>query len=61
MHRLGQTRETTVWKLVMDGSIEERVLDIQAKKRELVDLAFHDKVREQKETSRLDDVLQLLS
>ncbi|KAI1767745.1 SNF2 family N-terminal domain-containing protein [Hypoxylon sp. FL1150] len=61
VHRLGQTRETTVWKLVMDGSIEERVLDIQAKKRELVDLAFQDKVREKKETSRLDDVLQLLS
>ncbi|KAI0160917.1 SNF2 family N-terminal domain-containing protein [Hypoxylon sp. FL1284] len=61
VHRLGQTRETTVWKLVMDGSIEERVLDIQAKKRELVDLAFQDKVRKRKETSRLDDVLQLLS
>ncbi|KAI4867462.1 SNF2 family N-terminal domain-containing protein [Hypoxylon rubiginosum] len=61
VHRLGQTRETTVWKLVMDDSVEERVLDVQAKKRKLVDLAFSDKVREQKEASRLDDVLQLLS
>ncbi|KAI1410851.1 SNF2 family N-terminal domain-containing protein [Hypoxylon sp. FL1857] len=61
VHRLGQTRETTVWKLVMEDSVEERVLGIQAKKRELVNLAFHDTVREQKETNRLDDVLQLLS
>ncbi|XXG98117.1 hypothetical protein Hte_004437 [Hypoxylon texense] len=61
VHRLGQTRETTVWKLVMNDSVEERVLDIQAQKRELVNLAFQDKVREQKEASRLDDVLQLLS
>ncbi|KAI1214140.1 SNF2 family N-terminal domain-containing protein [Annulohypoxylon truncatum] len=61
VHRLGQTRETTVWKLVMDGSVEERVLGIQGKKRELVNLALNDRVREQTETSRLDDVLQLLS
>ncbi|KAI1136949.1 SNF2 family N-terminal domain-containing protein [Hypoxylon sp. FL0543] len=62
VHRLGQTRETTVWKLVMEDSVEERVLGIQAKKRELVNLAFQDKAREQKETgNRLDDVLRLLS
>ncbi|KAI8963341.1 SNF2 family N-terminal domain-containing protein [Daldinia sp. FL1419] len=61
VHRLGQTRETTVWKLVMDDSVEERVLSIQARKRELVSLAFQDKAREQRETGRLDDVRQLLS
>ncbi|KAI1807585.1 SNF2 family N-terminal domain-containing protein [Daldinia bambusicola] len=61
VHRLGQTRETTVWKLVMDDSVEERVLNIQTRKRELVSLAFQDKAREQKETGRLDDVRQLLS
>ncbi|KAI1105178.1 SNF2 family N-terminal domain-containing protein [Jackrogersella minutella] len=61
VHRLGQTRETTVWKLVMDESVEERVLGIQDKKRELVSLAFQDKAREKKETNRLDDVLQLLA
>ncbi|KAI1376930.1 SNF2 family N-terminal domain-containing protein [Hypoxylon crocopeplum] len=61
VHRLGQTRETSVWKLVMGGSVEERVLDVQARKRDLVSLAFQDKAREQKETGRLDDILQLLS
>ncbi|KAI1482385.1 SNF2 family N-terminal domain-containing protein [Daldinia eschscholtzii] len=61
VHRLGQTRETTVWKLVMDDSVEERVLSIQARKRELVSVAFQDKAREQKDTGRLDDVRQLLS
>ncbi|OTB05505.1 hypothetical protein M426DRAFT_56783 [Hypoxylon sp. CI-4A] len=61
VHRLGQTRETTVWKLVMDKSVEERVLDIQSKKRELVNVAFQEKAREQKQANRLDDVLRLLS
>ncbi|KAI0882796.1 SNF2 family N-terminal domain-containing protein [Annulohypoxylon maeteangense] len=61
VHRLGQTRPTTVWKLVMDGTIEERVLSIQSKKRRFANLALNDKVREQKETSHLEDVMQLLS
>ncbi|RDA82962.1 hypothetical protein CP532_0874 [Ophiocordyceps camponoti-leonardi (nom. inval.)] len=33
VHRLGQTRETTVWRLVMENTVEERVLTIQAEKR----------------------------
>ncbi|KAI1094882.1 SNF2 family N-terminal domain-containing protein [Rostrohypoxylon terebratum] len=61
VHRLGQTRPCTVWKLVMDGTVEDRVLRVQAKKRELMNLALNDRAREQKETGRLDDVLQLLS
>lgn len=43
VHRLGQTRETTVWRLVMEGSVEESVLDIQADKRELVGKAFQER------------------
>ncbi|KAL7628068.1 hypothetical protein AAE478_002264 [Parahypoxylon ruwenzoriense] len=61
VHRLGQTRETTVWKLVVEDSVEERVLRIQARKRELVNMAFQDKVRVQKEAKHLGDVLELLS
>ena len=40
VHRLGQTREVNVWRLVMGGSIEERVLDVQGEKRRLMGRAF---------------------
>ncbi|VDL71494.1 unnamed protein product [Nippostrongylus brasiliensis] len=35
VHRMGQTREVHLHKIVMKGSIEERVLDLQMKKMEL--------------------------
>lgn len=43
IHRLGQKKETNVFRLVMNGSIEERVLDIQEEKMKLMSLAFADK------------------
>ncbi|GAB1318601.1 Rad5-like protein (SNF2 family domain-containing protein) [Madurella fahalii] len=62
VHRLGQTRPTTVWRLVMEGTVEERVLDIQAEKRELVNKAFQEKSANQKKTeTRMADVLKLLA
>lgn len=63
VHRLGQTRETHVYRLVMENTIEERVLDIQREKRELVGKAFQekqDKKRKVKET-RMADIMKLLS
>lgn len=62
VHRLGQTRETTIWRLVMEGTVEERVLDIQVDKRKLVNQAFQertDKKKKAKET-RVADVAKLL-
>lgn len=63
VHRLGQTRETTVWRLVMENTVEERVLDIQKEKRELVSKAFseQDGKRKKAKESRMGDVLKLLS
>ncbi|KAL2018517.1 hypothetical protein VTK56DRAFT_802 [Thermocarpiscus australiensis] len=63
VHRLGQTRPTTVWRLVMEGTVEERVLDIQAEKRELVNKAFQEKQGKQKKTkeTRMADILKLLA
>ncbi|WPJ61512.1 hypothetical protein SMAC4_14176 [Sordaria macrospora] len=63
VHRLGQTRETNVYRLVMENTIEERVLDIQKEKRELVGKAFQekqDKKKKVKET-RMADIMKLLS
>ena len=49
VHRLGQTRPCTVWRLVMEDSIEERVMEIQAEKRKLVGKAFQEKAKGGKE------------
>jgi SWI/SNF-related matrix-associated actin-dependent regulator of chromatin subfamily A3 len=62
VHRLGQTRPCTVWRLIMEDSIEERVLMIQAEKRKLVGKAFQEKTKGGKEkTTRMGDILKLLS
>jgi SWI/SNF-related matrix-associated actin-dependent regulator of chromatin subfamily A3 len=62
VHRLGQTRPCTVWRLIMEDSIEERVLSIQAEKRKLVGKAFQEKEKGGKEkTTRMGDILKLLS
>jgi superfamily II DNA or RNA helicase len=34
-HRIGQTRPVTVYRLVCEGTVEERMLDLQGRKREL--------------------------
>jgi SWI/SNF-related matrix-associated actin-dependent regulator of chromatin subfamily A3 len=61
VHRLGQTRPCTVWRLVMEDSIEERVLDIQGEKRKLVGKAFQERAKGGKEkTTRMGDILKLL-
>lgn len=36
-HRLGQTRQVMVYKLVVAGSIEERILALQARKAALAE------------------------
>ena len=61
VHRLGQQKEVTVWRLVMEGSIEERVLDIQADKRKLMMTAFREvEGKRKKGTSRMGDIQKLL-
>ena len=63
VHRLGQTKPTTVWRLVMDGSIEDTVLEVQAEKRKLMMTAFQEKTgKRAKEgaTARLGDIERLL-
>lgn len=64
VHRLGQTKPTTVWRLVVDQSIEDRVLDIQAEKRKLMMTAFQEKMSKRaaaRKQARLGDIEKLLS
>ena len=63
VHRLGQKKPTTVWRLVMNDSIEDQVLSIQAEKRKLMMTAFQEKTgKRMKEgsTARMGDVERLL-
>lgn len=63
VHRLGQKRKTTVWRLVMEGSVEERVLDIQKDKRDIVTKAFQEKTADGKKAkvTRMADIKKLLA
>lgn len=63
VHRLGQKKETKVFRLVMDNSIEERTLDIQTEKRKLMMAAFQEKSskRGAGKNARLGDITKLLS
>ncbi|KAF1996594.1 hypothetical protein P154DRAFT_556182 [Amniculicola lignicola CBS 123094] len=40
VHRLGQTREVTIKRFIMDNSFEEKMLELQEKKRALADLTM---------------------
>ena len=63
VHRLGQTRECSVFRLVMDKTIEEKTLSIQEDKRKLMMLAFSEQKNKRMtaRTNRLADIQRLLS
>ncbi|KAL3474512.1 SNF2 family N-terminal domain-containing protein [Aspergillus californicus] len=63
VYRLGQTRETTVWRLVMEDSIEDRVLAIQGQKRKLMLAAFREKASKKVDdrATRVADLEKLLT
>jgi SWI/SNF-related matrix-associated actin-dependent regulator of chromatin subfamily A3 len=52
-----------VWRLIVENTIEERVLDIQAEKRKLVSEAFQEKVDggKAKDTRAMADIKKLLT
>ncbi|OAX84217.1 hypothetical protein ACJ72_01403 [Emergomyces africanus] len=62
VYRLGQKRPTTIWRLVMEDSVEARVLNKQKEKRTLMTTAFREKERRKGEDrmSRVADLEKLL-
>ena len=41
VHRLGQTRDVEITRYIMRGSFEEKMLELQRKKKDLADLSFN--------------------
>jgi len=62
VHRIGQTRNVSVYKMVIEGSVEERVIALQNKKRELMHKAFgmERDVKDVKPETRFNDLNFLL-
>ncbi|KAI1622935.1 SNF2 family N-terminal domain-containing protein [Exophiala viscosa] len=64
VHRLGQTRDCKVVRLIVEGTIEDEVLEIQAKKRQLASEAFGEKdggkKRKEQRAGTLRDIERML-
>lgn len=60
VHRIGQKEEVKVVRLIAKNSIEERILVLQEKKRNLARKAFQGKAKDRREVS-IDDVRTLMS
>ncbi|KAE8150403.1 SNF2 family helicase [Aspergillus avenaceus] len=59
VYRLGQKRETTVWRLVMENSVEDRVLEVQDTKRKLMLAAFRENAPKKRAEDRATRVAEL--
>ncbi|XP_045179859.2 helicase-like transcription factor isoform X2 [Mercenaria mercenaria] len=61
-HRLGQTKDVIITKLIVEDSVEERMMELQEKKRQLMQGAFGQKQNaEQKRQARIRDIKTLFS
>lgn len=53
-HRIGQEKKVFVYKLMTVGTVEEKILDLQARKRELVDGLLNEEQKEKLQLSADD-------
>ncbi|KAG9120079.1 hypothetical protein FRC07_004585 [Ceratobasidium sp. 392] len=63
VNRIGQKREVQVYQMITTGTVESKVLDIQARKKAMIDQAFsgmggREVVREKRE-ARMQDFIEL--
>ena len=60
VHRLGQTRDVNVFRYIAEGTIEERMLEMQERKRDLSGAMFERSRPEDGRQVRIDDVRLLM-
>lgn len=61
VHRLGQTREVTIKRFIMHNSFENKIMDLQRKKKTLAELTMggKKKSKEQVAKEKLEDLRSL--
>lgn len=59
-HRIGQARVVTAYKLIARGTVEERILSLQSRKRETLSAVLTDEAALAGELS-LDEMQELLA
>jgi len=57
-HRLGQKKDVHIYKYITKESIEEKMLEIQAKKKDLISGAFH-MPEEKRRRERVQDIMNI--
>jgi SNF2 family DNA or RNA helicase len=57
-HRIGQIRPVTAYRLILEGTVEERILELHRQKRDLADQLLSG--TERAAHLSLDDMLDLL-
>ena len=60
-HRVGQTRQVFAYRLICKDTVEEKILELQGKKRELADAILAAEEGSVLETLTAEDLEQLLS
>ena len=58
VHRIGQTKEVNVMRFVCKGTVEERMLQVQEKKRVLIQKVIYN--QEEKKKQNLEDMKYIL-
>lgn len=61
VHRFGQKNSVQVIRMIMKGTIEEGINELQDKKRELIDSVIHTEKSEEAGTLTKENILRLLS
>ena len=59
-HRLGQEKEVTVYKMIMNDTIEEKILKLQDKKRNMRDNIMDESVSAEGNGITTNDLIELL-
>jgi SNF2 family DNA or RNA helicase len=61
VHRIGQTREVSIFHLIMEGSIEEAIVEIQQKKRSLAALSLNRLGTKENQRQKLEEMRSLFN
>lgn len=59
VHRLNQTMDVVVYKLTVEDTVEERILDLQNKKRELAEQTIEGGARKENFKLGLNEIINL--